>query len=627
MKTNEERINAVKEKLHEKRQNRKRKRIAYASLALAFLTAINLVLFIPYPTVEAVDVAQKYQQSEYCSLITKLDKVTYRPQRLNPYKNNFDKWIGSKFRGMFRAKLDMDSTYGGAVNELAKGENGYVETTDNQTAGVIEGDLLKRTQSHIFYLEQTGTGCFVRVYDINGLDSKEVARYEISPKDGITFYADTAELYLSQDGDRATVVLQGYQKQEGNWSQPYVVFVGLDVSNATAVRETDRKYLSGVSVSTRKKEDVFLAVAEFSVRYNPNFDNQAEFLPQYGAYGQMESVMAEDIILPDTLTNARYVCAYTIDEKTLQPRSSIACLSYAQDIYVAEENMYFLHGYSDKEEREDGKYASLDKTEISRISYTDGELNYEGAFSVDGSVKNRYALDEYDGVLRVVTNCRESVYQTLKSGENTSRKYLYGATRVNLYCVNVADYSLLASVEDFAPKDERAESVRFDKDKAYVCTAIVVTLTDPVFVFDLSDLTNITYKDTGEIDGYSTSLISFGNGFSVGIGYDWERYLKIEVYEERENGVVSVDAYVASVEFSEDYKSYFIDRENGYIGLGVYDASEDGQYLLLSFDGYKLHLEKKLFLIGDNAKKRGVVIDGYLYAFGEGETGFAVGAL
>jgi len=84
---------------------------------------------------------------------------------------------------------------------------------------------------------------------------------------------------------------------------------------------------------------------------------------------------------------------------------------------------------------------------------------------------------------------------------------------------------------------------------------------------------------------------------------------------------------VDSVEFSEDYKSYFIDRENGYIGLGVYDASGDGQYLLLSFDGYKLHLEKNLLLIGDNAKKRGVVIDGYLYAFGEGETGFAVGAL
>lgn len=634
MKTNKQRIDGVKEKLQKKQRARKRNlALTLGCIGAACFTALNLVLFTPYPTIEREDVAVKYGQSEYCSLITKLDKVTYQPQRIKTYKNNFDKWIGSKIRGISfgcgaKAMDGNAALYDTAVNELAK-DTSYVETTDNQTAGVIEGDLLKRTQSHIFYLSQTKDGGYLlRAYDINGWDSQKVAQYEITPKNESGFYGGDAELYLSEDGKQGTVVLQSYQKEEGSWQRPYVTFIGLDVSNLPQITETGRTYLSGSYISTRKVDGQFLAVSEFSVRYNPNFDNQAEFLPQYGAYGQMQSVAAEDIHLPETLTSANYTLVCTLDEKTLQTQDSAAFLSYSQETYISQENLYFTRSYSDKEERGNDEYAVLGKTEITRLSYTGGTLEYKGAFTLDGNLKNRYSLDEYEGVLRAVTTCTESRYKETKTGEYTSRKYLFtNRPSVNLYCVNVEDFSLLASVEDFAPEGETAESVRFDKDKAYICTAIVVTLKDPVFVFDLSDLTNITYTDTGEIDGYSSSLISFGNGYSLGIGYDRERNLKIEVYKETSDGVVSVDSYVDNVEFSEDYKSYFIDRENGYIGLGVECKSLGGEYRLLAFDGHRLYLKRALLISGDNAHKRGVVIDGFLYAFGEKEDAFVIGQI
>ena len=614
MKTNEQRIDGVKEKLQKKKRARKRRlALSLGCIGVACLTALNLLLFTPYPTIQREDVAVKYGQSEYCSLITELDKVTYKPERKKTYKNNFDKWIGSKIRGMFRAKSDRftaSSPDVGNTNELAK-EDAYVETTDNQTAGVIEGDLLKRTQSHTFYLRQTKDGRYLLcAYDINGWDSKQVAQYEIALKNESGFYGDSAELYLSEDGKQGTVVLQSYQKEEGSWQRPYVTFIGLDISDLPQITETGRTYLSGSYISTRKVDGQFLAMSEFSVRYNPNFDNPAEFLPQYGAYGQMQSVAAEDIHLPETLTSANYTLVCTLDEKTLQTQDSAAFLSYSQETYISQENLYFTRSYSEQEPREDYRYRWVDKTEITRLSYTGGTLEYKGAFSIDGTLKNRYSLDEYEGVLRAVTTCNASYTPS-----------------VNLYCVNVEDFSMLAVVEDFAPKGETAESVRFDKDKAYVCTAIVVTLKDPVFVFDLSDLTNITYKDTGEIDGYSSSLINFGDGYLVGIGYDWARKLKIEVYEEREDGVASVASYVDEVEFSEDYKSYFIDRENGYIGLGVYGKTSGDEYRLFAFDGSDLRLVKSLGLWGDNADKRGVVIDGFLYAFGERENGFSVGQI
>ena len=192
-----------------------------------------------------------------------------------------------------------------------------------------------------------------------------------------------------------------------------------------------------------------------------------------------------------------------------------------------------------------------------------------------------------------------------------------------LYCIDINTWETVAKVENFAPKGETVESVRFDGDKAYVCTAVVVTLTDPVFFFDLSDLNNITVKDTGEIDGYSSSLVNFGNGYLLGIGINdaWE--LKIEIYEESEDGVVSVTAYEKPFDFSRDYKAYFIDRKNQLIGLGIADYSgkyndkdERLRYIVLHFDGFEL---REVMNVGIGASLdhcRATLIDGYMYILG-----------
>ncbi|NCA92610.1 hypothetical protein EOM82_05085 [bacterium] len=171
---------------------------------------------------------------------------------------------------------------------------------------------------------------------------------------------------------------------------------------------------------------------------------------------------------------------------------------------------------------------------------------------------------------------------------------------------------------DFAPPGEEIRSVRFDKDVAYVCTSTDISafqITDPVFFFDLSDLNNITYKDTGTIEGFSSSLINLGNGYLLGIGRGDQWTLKIEVYEETEDGVRSVCSYdIYAAEYSTEYKSYYVDRTNQLIGLGV-----SNRYILLLFDGYELVELVNVSLAGDNSIKRGVYIDGYMYMFGSYE--------
>jgi len=195
-------------------------------------------------------------------------------------------------------------------------------------------------------------------------------------------------------------------------------------------------------------------------------------------------------------------------------------------------------------------------------------------------------------------------------------------TNANLYCIRLSDLRIAAEVIAFAPEGETVRSVRFDGHNAYVCTSVM--LKDPVFFFDLSDLSAITVKDTGTIDGYSSSLVDFGDGYLLGIGYGAAfSDLKVEIYQESENGVVSVDSYtVSNASFSENYKSYYIDRENRMVGLGMTRYHSDpygyaSYYLLLVFDGYELEQVLLAPVEGEDACKRGVLIGDYFYIFGE----------
>ena len=167
--------------------------------------------------------------------------------------------------------------------------------------------------------------------------------------------------------------------------------------------------------------------------------------------------------------------------------------------------------------------------------------------------------------------------------------------------------------------------MRFDGTMAYVCTSI--ELSDPVFFFDLSDLADITYKDTGTIDGFSSSLINIGGGYLIGIGRgnNWNSF-KVEVYEQTEDGVRSVDSYeLKDAYYSTEYKSYYVNRQYQLIGLGVVDyrydpkyttSDETQRYIVLHFDGYQLVEVVNVQLSGQTDEVRGVYIDGYMYMFG-----------
>ena len=337
----------------------------------------------------------------------------------------------------------------------------------------------------------------------------------------------------------------------------------------------------------------------------------------------MQTIPVDDIIVPEELNSTRYTVVMQLDENALALEGTAACLSYSEDVYVSKDHIFLTRVFADIKETDDRKKVRNAMTEISCFTYGGNSIEKKGTVTVRGYVKDQWSMDEYAGILRVVTTTNATnVYETSYDNGSVSADILVTATgnsNASLYCVDLQSFQVVASLEDFAPPREEVRSVRFDKDTAYVCTSI--EMSDPVFFFDLSDLNNITYKDTGTIEGFSNSLVNFGNGKLLGIGSGGWNIFKVEIYEETDNGVSGLCKYeLEDVLYSRLYKSYYIDRENQLVGFSVSDPNvtdrQPQRYIVLFFDGYDLVELLNVPLEGVVDFNRSVYIDGYMYLLG-----------
>ncbi|MBQ3527466.1 MAG: beta-propeller domain-containing protein [Clostridia bacterium] len=593
--------------------------ISLAAACVCFaMIFFNLWLFVPFSTTPP-DVS-KHSDSEYYGLIQSLNLLTYEAPQ---YKNNAEKlWADVKRFGFFGYKDVMmeDGTNirpGGSA--LEEETLGYNEITDNQVEGITEADRIKRSDKYIYYLDNE----VLRIYSIEKESSKEVGSYTLY-NENENYATGQWEFYLSEDCSTVTVITENYDEK----TERRVKVISLDVSTPSNIVKKEEFSVTGMYMSSRNTDGNILLMTSFYIdRSDLDFDNEATFLPQIDEGEGYCSIPAGSIVSPDNLNNTRYTVVMKLCEDTLELRGTAAYLSYSEDVYVSEDHVFLTCVFVDKKENKDGTVTRNSMTEISCLSYGGDNFETEGSITVEGYLKDQWSMDEYEGVLRVftttnTTTVREQYYE----GGMVSADMIVparGGTNASLYCIDLSTFEVIASVIDFAPPGEEIRSVRFDGEAAYVCTSI--ELSDPVFFFDLSDLDNISYKDTGTIDGFSTSLINIGNGFLLGIGRgDGWATLKVEVYEETADTVRSVSSYENTEAIcSEEYKSYYVDRKNQLFGFGVVDYDHNMyttyRYILLRFDGYELVELVNVPLKGDPANMRGVYIDGYMYIFGEND--------
>ena len=500
-----------------------------------------------------------------------------------------------------------------------EGSNGsYVEVTDNQVAGIIEGDLYKTTDKYIFRYRKGS----LYIYSIDGENSAEISVTPIVENNHPNRY--DADMFLSMDGNTITLIRQEYVTDKINVDELYYYYSGHYVTKIHSIDVSDVKNpvisktleISGSNKDVRKIGDKIYLVTSLQFRKgNIEIDVPETYIPSITSGDEVHLCELEKIYYPDEITSASYHYVTVFDEEDLSLASEYAILTdygtYNPRAYFTDNHILLEFQGGNRISEEEATSEAYSWLEL--IDFSGDTLRYRGSLEMKGWAESgQYSYDEQDGYLRVVVSTR------------IWKRYLVEKSSASLYVFDLSTMSLAASVEDFAPEGERATAVRFDGDKLYVCTAETAKYTDPVFFFDLSDYENITQVNTGFIEGFSSSLIDIGEGYLLGIGRESASQSKIEIYKREGDSVVSVAKQLFSGNYDSDYHSYLIDRENNLFGLALsyiregYGVSYGHGYFLWRFDNETESISLVAEMSGDTdrnyyGRARSFVRDGYLY--------------
>lgn len=375
-----------------------------------------------------------------------------------------------------------------------------------QATGVDEADCVKTTATHIFYLN----GNTIHIFSAEGKNAKEVGTVEGTDENSLS------DFYVS--GDR--LITLGVEYRDGGHYTEAVVY---DISDVAAVKRTGSFSQSGSYLSSRMIGDTLYMVSNHNARYELD-------LPQTGAAvstadsATMDEIPYTDVFSVETPTGSNFLVVSRVDVKTdAQITKSKAILGSGNIIYCNQENLYVTayefapEVYSSMFKSVSGNYWDIygADTQIIKISLADG-IDFVASEKVNGTVNNQYALDEYNGKLRVATTSRDSEHNEIN----------------NLF---VLDENLrqLGSVTGFA-QNESIKAVRYIKDTAYVIT---YEQTDPLFVIDVSNLSQPAIKGEVKISGFSTLLVPVDDNTLLGIGYHTTDITEGDAAMEMQDGV------------------------------------------------------------------------------------------
>lgn len=406
---------------------------------------------------------------------------------------------------------------GGSSGNSASGSSGssaggYDQSADSfsetykQVDGVDEADIIKTDGRYIYCVDSDYSWKNkVIIFTADGQNSKKAAEIAVLDDDDSAtgdevdrwdYYPksrDIVDLYLKDD--RLVVICND---QSGyNESTVAMSFIKVyDVSDIDHITLLDTFTQSGRSRSSRMIGDILYLVST----YSPYRDDD---LPICGRGDEPDELSADCIYsMADNDTASFLVLsAYDTLDHSAQAKSK-SILGKVDDLYCNLDHMYIYATHYEQKwyDRflifEDEPSEDSVKTQILKVDLSGG-ITFSAYADVPGFVDDRYALDEYEGNLRIATTSTEGWQDTN-----------------NLFVLN-DELRIIGSVNGFA-RNEQIKAVRYVGDTAYVIT---YEQTDPLFVIDLSVPTNPVILGEAKISGFSTMLVPIDQNTILGLGY------------------------------------------------------------------------------------------------------------
>ncbi len=383
---------------------------------------------------------------------------------------------------------------GSSSNTSAKGDDYVYSTTNEQTSGVSEADIIKTDGRYLYILGNSEYSYGQKKLQIFDTETMTYV-YDKVLKDEEGNYEPVSEMYLS--GNTLTMLItRGYSSYYGYHSYysgaitNEVEIRTYDVSNKAYPKLTASHTQQGSYVSSRMIGDTLYTVTRYYV-----FADNEESLKTGYAPSVNGAMISCDCIYIENEDSSAYMCLTAVD--TSDPSGEItksAILTKAEEVYCSADTMYIFG----TDNTVDGN-TFKERTVINAFKLNGLDIEHTASGKIGGRLLNQYSLDEYDGYLRIAAN--EYNYSTYVSE--------------NLIYVLDGNLEVVGKISGIA-ENEDIKSVRFLGTEGYVVTYLN---TDPLFCFDLSDPKNP--KITGELKlpGYSTYLHPVGEDLILGLGY------------------------------------------------------------------------------------------------------------
>lgn len=485
-------------------------------------------------------------------------------------------------RGWFNGPVASEDAVGapesGATNKTSK--------TNVQVEGIDEGDMVKVDEKRIYQI-------FGNRLVVTGIENQMTTLLDETLTDEKGRHTYFSELYITTD----YLVVIGYTYQyytldiSGKEVSPEGGFYYYYGSVGTSVWVYDLDTLTkqhtyvvpGYLNTTRLIENrLYLITTSYINLYDEVIDPR----PIYEVDGEKVVPGYDEIYYHADMQAQVFNQITTIElDQTPELTYDIFLGSYGWgSIYVSHQSIYFAtyeYTYDEKNGyQEIGKLIAFD--------FVNQGVVFGGFATYKGYVINQFAIDEYEGHVRLVTT--EGWGDTVQN-----RLYVFKKTQVD-------DKNTLTQVglldSGIGKPRERVFSVRFHGSEATIVTFEQI---DPFYMLDLSDPTQPKIEAALEIPGFSLYQHRWNSTTVLGIGYETIEArtvgIKLSLYDvsnpetlaEVGNPLVLMNSENAW-QYGEalyNHKAILFDIERGYFGFSVYKTYYD-QYRYYNLNEYMI---------------------------------------
>lgn len=410
----------------------------------------------------------------------------------------------------------------GLKSELSAAEDSaVVGTTNVQTEGVDEGDIVKNDGRYLYQKiwekSEGGEKQVIQIID-TGEGLTEAAR--VADFDSIEeFYVWEDVLvvieskYLNEYSDDFQSSEKGILECEDTacYKNGYHEISFYDLTDRSRPEKIRTFTLQGSYASSRIADGYFYGFSRYYANPGEGEQDYDSYVPKLDG----SRLEASRIYLPEESAGTSYLVLVSVDLRDpTEFVQTMGIVSEGEMYYVSADSIYV----ADTKAAEMKEGWTEDSTSLIRFSYGEGNFILRAKGEIKGRLDSSFSMDEYDDHLRVVTTVREYKMNIVTDDrtEKTIGSEITDERQTNALYVLDGELKVVGKLEGLA-EDEQIYSSRFMGKTGYFVT---FRQTDPLFTVDLTDPTNPKVLSELKVSGFSEYLHVYGEGRLLGIGME-----------------------------------------------------------------------------------------------------------